>query len=105
MHRMTEFAHRKKSAILEVLGNKCAACGSKDNLEFDVIVPQETPKSHHEKFSFAQRMIFYCRQLSAGNLQVLCSRCNSRKSRGTTRFITPLIHGRPSHRLTAAQPF
>ena len=99
MHRMTEFAHRKKTAIMEVLGNKCAACGAKENLEFDVIVPQREPKSHHAKFSFAQRMIFYCRMLAAGNLQVLCSSCNSRKHRGTTRFITPLLNHRPSHDL------
>ena len=38
-----------------------------------------------------QRMIFYCRQLSAGNLQVLCSKCNSRKYRGERRYIEPLV--------------
>lgn len=105
MHRMTAFAYRKRDAIFEVLGNKCAACGSVKNLEFDVIVPQAMPKSHHGNFSFAQRMIFYCRQLSAGNLQVLCSKCNSSKHRGTTRFIVPLINGKPSHRNQVLQPF
>lgn len=105
MHRMTEFAHRKRAAILEVLGAKCAACGVTDNLEFDLIVPQDIPKGHHGNLSFAHRMIFYCRQLSAGNLQVLCSHCNSRKHRGTTRFIPPLLNGRASHRNTVEQPF
>ncbi len=104
-HRTTAFAIRKRDAIFEVLGAKCAACGVAKNLEFDVIVPQAEPKSHHANFSFAQRMIFYCRQLSAGNLQVLCSACNSRKHRGCTRFITPLIGRQPSHRNTAPQPF
>ena len=105
MHRTTIFAHKKRAAIFEVLGPKCAACGVKDDLEFDLIVPQEMPKSHHEAMSFAQRMIFYCRQLSSGNLQVLCSKCNSRKFRGTTRFIAPLVSGSRSHRLLKQNPF
>lgn len=99
MHRMTAFAIRKREAILEVLGPRCAACGIKKDLEFDVIVPTAAAKSHHEKFSFAQRMIFYCRQLSAGNLQVLCSKCNSRKHRSERRYIEPLMAR------TARQPF
>ena len=90
MHRMTEYAVRKRTAIFEVLGQKCAACGVTKDLEFDVIVPTKQVKSHHGKFSFAQRMIFYCRQLSAGNLQVLCTKCNSRKHRGERRYIEPL---------------
>jgi len=91
MHRTTEFAYRKRDAIFEVLGSKCAACGSKKNLEFDLIVPTPLPKSHHHNLSFAHRMIFYCRQLSAGNLQVLCSKCNSRKMRSHTRYIVPAV--------------
>jgi hypothetical protein len=105
MNRTTLLAIRKREAIFEVLGRKCAACGCSANLEFDVIVPQAEPKSHHGKYSFAQRQIFYCRMLSAGNLQVLCSRCNSSKHRGTSRFIVPLIGRTPSHRLIKPQPF
>lgn len=104
-HRMTVFARRKREAIFEILGPKCAACGGVKDLEFDVIVPQEEPKSHHERFSFAQRMIFYCRMLTAGNLQVLCSKCNSRKQRGTTRFVQPLIGRKPSRHLCGNNPF
>ena len=99
MHRMTEFAIRKRSAIFEVLGPKCAACGVKDDLTFDVIIPTKKPNSHHSVMSFSHRMIFYCRQLSAGNLQVLCSRCNSRKHRGERRFIEPHCG------IKVAQPF
>jgi 5-methylcytosine-specific restriction endonuclease McrA len=99
MHRTTLFAQRKRAAIFEVLGERCAACGSRGDLEFDVIVPTRAPKSHHGNYSFAQRMIFYCRQLSAGNLQVLCSKCNSRKHRSERRYIDPLLC-RP-----AKQPF
>ena len=102
---MTEFAYRKRQAIFEVLGKKCAACGVTEKLEFDVIIPQPQAKSHHQDFSFAQRMIFYCRQLSAGNLQVLCSECNSRKGRRTTRFIDALIGSTRTHRQCEKNPF
>lgn len=91
MHRTTEFAIRKRTAIFEVLGYKCAACGVTKNLQFDVIVPTRKPKSHHGNLSFCHRMIFYCRQLSAGNLQVLCSQCNSRKNNSSRRYIEPLL--------------
>ena len=101
---MTTFAKRKRAAIFEVLGAKCAACGVVENLSFDVIVPQRQPSAHHANYSFAQRMIFYCRQLSAGNLQVLCDKCNSSKHRGCTRFIAPLLHGKPSRDLIS-KPF
>lgn len=88
---MTLFAQRKREAIFEVLGRRCAACGSVKDLEFDVICPTPHTKSHHQNFSFAQRMIFYCRQLCGGNLQVLCSKCNSSKGRANRRYIEPLI--------------
>jgi 5-methylcytosine-specific restriction endonuclease McrA len=82
MCRQSEYARRKREAIFEVLGRRCVRCGSKDELEFDVIVPVGDPKSHHGVMSWAQRMKFYCRQLSAGNLQILCSHCNSAKCNG-----------------------
>ena len=106
MLRNTLLAHKKREAIFEILGRKCAACGAKEDLEFDLIVPQREVKSHHGKMSFHTRLIFYCRMLAAGNVQVLCSKCNSRKWRGTTRFIETLINpaGR-SHRQVKAQPF
>ena len=94
MHRNVTNYARKQEAIFEVLGRKCAACGITEKLEFDVIVPTPKAKSHHESMGSLMRMIFYCRQLSAGNLQVLCSKCNSRKSRGHARYIEPLAFKR-----------
>ncbi len=88
------YAARKREAIFEIFGKKCAACGHTKNLEFDVIVPTKDAKSHHGNLSWAARMSFYCRQLVAGNLQVLCSRCNSAKARGTSRYVEPLAFKR-----------
>jgi 5-methylcytosine-specific restriction endonuclease McrA len=77
--RQAVYSVRKREAIFEVLGKKCNYCGSREDLEFDVIIPDLEAKSHHGKFSWSHRMAFYCRQLKAGNLQVLCSPCNSKK--------------------------
>lgn len=77
--RQSQYAIRKREAIFEILGRKCRECGAREDLEFDLIVPDHEPKSHHGKLSWSQRMKFYCRQLMAGNLQVLCSPCNTRK--------------------------
>ena len=105
MHRHSLLFQRKREAIFEVLGRKCAACGCEENLSFDVIVPQRDPKAHHGCMSSNMRMRFYCQMLAAGNLQVLCDKCNTRKCRGTTRFIIPLLNGKPSRDLVPVQPF
>jgi 5-methylcytosine-specific restriction endonuclease McrA len=58
------------------LGPMCRECGATGCLTFDCIRP--TGGTHH-KLNPANRMTFYMRQAQAGNLQVLCSDCNSRK--------------------------
>lgn len=87
MCRQSLFTLRKRTAIFEVLGSRCAACGGRDDLELDVIIPDAVAKSHHGSMSSNQRAVFYCRQLAAGNLQVLCSKCNSRKNNRENRYI------------------
>jgi 5-methylcytosine-specific restriction endonuclease McrA len=94
MSAQAQYSVRKREAIFEIFGKKCAACGDTKNLEFDVIVPTKDAKSHHSSMSWSGRMAFYCRQLVAGNLQVLCSRCNSSKSRGASRYVEPLAFKR-----------
>lgn len=99
MHRLSRRAKMKRDAIFLVLGRRCARCHDSHNLEFDVIIPTLEAKSHHENFSWLQRINFYCRQLSCGNLQILCGSCNSKKNNSTARYIAPLLYK------TTPQPF
>lgn len=86
MNRNSSAAAAKRDAILLILGRRCVKCGAKDSLEFDVIRPVGEPKAHHQKMCWLSRMNFYCRQLSAGNLQVLCSKCNGAKAESDEQF-------------------
>lgn len=60
---------------MKELGGRCAQCGTEEELEFDVIVPQ----NGHQKWNTVRRMIFYRRQNEKKNLQILCRRCNAKK--------------------------
>lgn len=62
--------------MLRVLGAKCKACGTDKCLTFDCIHP--TGDRHH-RLSSVNRITYYLKQMRAGNLQVLCSACNSAK--------------------------
>ena len=67
----------ERQRILRLLLPKCACCSATTDLEFDCIRPVGNLHARREQ---SVRMSFYRRQLSAGNLQVLCGRCNSTKS-------------------------
>jgi hypothetical protein len=71
------WARQERRRIKMLLGEKCALCPATENLEFDCIIPQG---DHHHKKDTSSRISFYRRQLAEGNLQVLCAKCNSRKS-------------------------
>lgn len=62
---------------MELLGGKCAECGTTENLEFDCIHPCG---DKHHRYSTCQRMSFYHRQHREGNLQILCRPHNIEKS-------------------------
>jgi hypothetical protein len=67
--------------LLMVLGFCCKKCGHEGNkknpLTFDCIEPRG---DEHHKYDTSHRMCFYWREHRAGNVQILCSICNSKKA-------------------------
>src|SRR5271169_713040 len=74
--RQALWARGEKERMKKILGGKCRHCGTTENLTFDCII--SVGGEHHRSGSVA-RVSFYKRQMSRGNLQVLCALCNSRK--------------------------
>lgn len=74
--RQKEWAKAKRAELMATLGAVCVTCGTTEKLTFDCIQPQGD--EHHRKDTSA-RMSFYRKQHAAGNVQVLCHECNSRK--------------------------
>lgn len=73
-HKLLARTHRAQ--LLLELGNLCVQCGSGSDLTFDCIIPQ----GHlHHSMDASARMYFYRKQHRAGNIQILCRRCNGRK--------------------------
>ena len=75
--RQREWAKAWRARILRILGPRCACCGATEDLTFDCIRPGG---GNHARLEHSQRITFYRRQFSVGNLQVLCRRCNINKS-------------------------
>lgn len=73
-HKLWAAATRKRMEI--ILGGHCQSCGSLENLTFDCIEP--CGHDHHAR-SAPERICFYRRQMSAGNVQLLCASCNAIK--------------------------
>ena len=74
-HKLWAQATRQRMTL--ILGGKCTACRSTERLEFDCIVPM----GHmHHAGSAPDRIVFYRRQMQAGNVQLLCTHCNALKS-------------------------
>jgi len=76
-NRQTLWSRVARNRLRDALGRACAACGGKDDLEFDCIKPQGD--SHH-RVGILGRTCFYRQQHAQGNLQLLCSRCHLIKS-------------------------
>lgn len=74
--RQCEWAAKERERIMQILGKRCRRCGVDFCLTFDCIKP--TGDGHHRLSSVA-RMTYYREQFRRGNLQVLCSSCNSKK--------------------------
>ena len=74
--RQKNWARNERERLLKLYGGVCRVCGGRECLEFDCIKPQG--QAHHA-FEWSHRISFYRRQAALGNIQVLCSKCNSRK--------------------------
>ena len=74
--RDTERATRKRQALIEKLGGKCAWCEATEDLEIDHIHGRDwTPR----EVSSDTRALIYEQEAEDGLLQVLCKSCNSSK--------------------------
>lgn len=74
-HKLWAAATRARMVCM--LGNKCAACASTEDLTFDCWAPAG---DRHHRLSAPERITFYRRQMRAGNVQLLCASCNSLKA-------------------------
>ena len=73
----TRYSRELRQHLQNSLGNQCAACTSRERLEFDCIVSQGPD---HHRLSWRGRLKFYERELSRGNLQLLCKPCHIAKT-------------------------
>ena len=88
-----DWARRERVRLMTILKPVCVLCGTTECLTFDCIKPMGDA---HHKGSTDQRMTFYRRQFRAGNLQVLCSSCNSAKQAKEMQpyLLAPLPEGK-----------
>jgi len=66
-----------RNHFIKLLGGKCVYCQSKDNLEFDHIIPCLTDMS---KMSRSKREWHWFDEYEKRNLQLLCAECNNKKN-------------------------
>jgi 5-methylcytosine-specific restriction endonuclease McrA len=76
-NRQAKWAQRKRRELMFILGGRCAHCGTTESLTFDCIRPVN---GGHHKMSSSARMTFYVREMRKGNIQILCHKCNVKKS-------------------------
>jgi hypothetical protein len=75
--RQKRRAKERRIELMMWLGYCCAKCGKEEDLEFDCIEPQG---NEHHRMDTSHRMCFYFKQYRLGNLQILCTKCHSKKS-------------------------
>jgi 5-methylcytosine-specific restriction endonuclease McrA len=75
--RQKRWARQERQRLRVRLGTRCAVCGTTASVEFDCILPQG---HEHHRMDAATRTLFYRRQVSAGNLQLLCEKCHAKKT-------------------------
>jgi 5-methylcytosine-specific restriction endonuclease McrA len=72
-----QWARQKRFELLFLLGGHCVECGTEEDLTFDCKHP--CGDAHH-RMDTSHRMSFYRRQHREKNLQILCRKCNTKKS-------------------------
>lgn len=75
--RQKAWARRKRALLKFLMGKKCVLCGSTQKLEFDCII---ACGDFHHRMDTSTRVSFYTKEFWAGNLQILCEKCNNKKS-------------------------
>jgi hypothetical protein len=86
--RQVEWARLERSRLTAILGGRCRACGTDQCLTFDCIRP--TGPRHH-RLSSVGRICFYREQMRRGNVQLLCSLCNSKKGAKQNPVYRPCV--------------
>ena len=75
--RQRVWGRRTIERIRFILGARCNKCGNTERLELDCIVP----RGHkHHSAGIASRACFYRREMTFGNLQLLCQKCHVQKT-------------------------
>lgn len=89
-NRQVAWAQATREKLINILGGKCAHCAATVCLTFDCIVP--TGDAHH-RLSSVGRVTYYKREMARGNIQLLCSACNSRKgAKSAPRYRPTVVH-------------
>ena len=74
--------------MVVVLGARCVSCGTDQCLTFDCIRPTG---DHHHRLSSVGRVCYYRDQMRRGNVQLLCSLCNSKKGTKANPVYRPCV--------------
>lgn len=92
--RQKLWARFARAELLFLLGDKCAICGSAENLELDCINPRGDA---HHRTGYDQRVSFYRREhYENQNLQILCR--NHHQEKSTRESKAKNYKANPSHR-------
>lgn len=90
MHKITEFRHRRKAKLTELLGGRCVECGKTSNLDFDHIDPST------KEFTISGNNLNKNWDLvwkEAQKCQLLCKEHHNIKTSKESKARRPIRHG------------
>jgi hypothetical protein len=76
--RAGKWIRAARNALLLQLGNRCACCGSSEDLTFDHI-NRESRQWTAADLSPYVRLLHYALDAACGEIQILCADCNAKK--------------------------